>query len=110
MAVEAFGLECGALRLLRELPLSTLKLARALLEPGATATGQRRFAKVAIGLGQALGLKVVTYGPLSASEMRVLREEGCEAVQGALDAMPIEAEAAAAWLEAAALAQPGAPG
>ncbi|MDX6751549.1 diguanylate cyclase [Geminicoccaceae bacterium 1502E] len=102
LAVEEFGRETGALSLLRDLPLSTLKFARGLLDPAAGDGAQRRFGRLAMRLGRELGLRVVACGPCSPGQLQLLREEGCDAVQQALDPLPLAPGAAAAWLEAAA--------
>jgi EAL domain-containing protein (putative c-di-GMP-specific phosphodiesterase class I) len=97
LAVTAFGAGPMSLRLLRDAPLTTVKLARPLLQ--GTPSDRRRTELVGnlIRLARQLDLRVVAEGVESHAQLRLLRAQGCDAVQSPAGSPP-PTDACAEWL------------
>ena len=103
LAVDGFGNGPTSLVLLRDAKLHTLKLSRGLLEGTPEDTHRMMFAGAVIRLAKELGLRVVAEGIGSRAQLRMLRREGCDAVQAFLSCPPLPANACTDWLRNAAL-------
>lgn len=101
LAVDGFGSGPTSLALLRDARLHTLKLSRNLLEGTPADRHRTFFASAVIRLGKQLGLRVVAEGIESRAQLRMLRDEGCDAVQAFLSCPPLPADACADWLRSA---------
>lgn len=102
LAVSGFGAGATSLAVLRDMPLRTVKLGRALIE-GATSDRRRAVTAGAVmALAQALGLRVVAEGVESQAQLQWLKAEGCDAAQSPLTCPPLPAEACTGWLRLAA--------
>lgn len=100
IALDDFGKGYSSLSYLRSMPLDTLKIDREfLVDPG-----QEALLGGIVQLGRILRLQVVAEGVEDESQLRVLRDHGCDKVQGFLLSRPLERAGA----EAAATARPGA--
>ncbi|MCK6425505.1 MAG: EAL domain-containing protein [Burkholderiaceae bacterium] len=92
LALDDFGTGQTSLGHLRRLPVDRLKIDRAFMadihrDPaGATVT------RAIIGLGHGLGLTVVAEGVETAAQEAVLREQGCDLVQGFRYSRPLPAQ------------------
>ncbi len=98
LAVAGYGARQASLAALRDLPLTTVKLARELL---VGVPGDRRRAAVTRGvirLATELGLRVVADGVETQAQLQLLRQLGCDAVQALICCPPLPAEACADWL------------
>ena len=102
LAVDGFGSGPTSLVLLRDARLHTLKLSRSLLEGTPADRHRTFFASAVIRLGKQLGLRVVAEGVESRAQLRMLRDEGCDAVQAFLSCPPLPADACTDWLRSAA--------
>ena len=100
LAVTAFGAGPMSLGLLRDAPLTTVKLARPLLQ--GTPGDRRRTELVGnlIRLARQLDLRVVAEGVESHAQLRLLRAQGCDAVQSPAGSPP-PTDACAEWLRQA---------
>ena len=101
IAVDRFGSGPASLRLLREAPLSTLKLAKSLLDDVPADPVATQFVVGLIRLGKQMGLRIVVEGAETPEQLKLLRAHGCDAVQAIAGCPPLSAEACAAWLEQA---------
>jgi EAL domain-containing protein (putative c-di-GMP-specific phosphodiesterase class I) len=106
LALDGFGSAAPAgsaasLTALRDAPLHTLKLSRALLQ--GTPEDERRtlFAGAVIGLAKRLGLRLVAEGVEGPEQLQMLKAEGCDAVQSFIGCPPLPAEACTDWLRQA---------
>lgn len=97
LAVEGFGSGPTALAILRDAPLATVKLARALLHGARGAP----FAAAVIQLARQLGLRVVAEGVEGQDQLHLLRAQGCDAVQSLTSCPPLPPAACADWLRQA---------
>jgi diguanylate cyclase (GGDEF)-like protein len=102
LAVSGFGSGPTSLAVLRDAPLSTVKLARKLLQ--GVPDDRRRSAFVAslIRLARELELRLVAEGIESQTQLQMLRAQGCDAVQSFVSCPPLPAEACTDWLREAA--------
>jgi EAL domain-containing protein (putative c-di-GMP-specific phosphodiesterase class I) len=103
LAVTGYGGGTTSLALLRDLPLSTVKLARQVLSGVPQHEARTLLARTIIRLCVELELRVVAEGVDSQAQLQLLRELGCDAVQSLLCCLPLPAAACADWLRQAAL-------
>ncbi len=102
LALDGFGAGTSALRVLREAPLHTIKLARALLEGTPEDGPATLFLGALIRLGKQLHMRIVADGVETQDQLKMLRREGCDAVQSFGGVPPLPAAACADWLRKAA--------
>ena len=100
VALDDFGTGYSSLSHLVRLPISTVKIDRSFVRDLLTVPEHAAVAASVIALGHRLGLTVVAEGVETIGERSVLREEGCDAIQGFLYSRPLPPEACAALLEA----------
>lgn len=98
LAVADFGRAGGALGLLREAGLSTVKLGPGLLEGIVEEPARYTLAVGVLRVARELGLRTVGAGVRTDEQLRLLRDEGADAVQDLLRAPPQPVEAATEWL------------
>jgi EAL domain-containing protein (putative c-di-GMP-specific phosphodiesterase class I) len=84
LAVDKFGHGPASVSLLRQLPLTTLKLDRMLLRDAADNVEDRAILRALTQAGHALGLVVVADGVETWEQRGLLLEIGCDAAQGYL--------------------------
>ncbi len=101
LALDRFGAGTSALRVLREAPIHTLKLARKLIEGTPEDGPATLFLGAVIRLAKHLRLRVVAEGAETEEQLTMLRREGCDAVQSFGGLAPLPASACADWIEKA---------
>ena len=102
LAVTGYGGGTASLALLRDLPLTTVKLARQVLTGVPQHEARTLFARTIVRLAVELELRVVAEGVDSQPQLQLLRQLGCDAVQSLLCCPPLPPEACADWLRQAA--------
>ena len=102
MAVEGYGSGPTSLRVLRNSPLTTVKLARVMLAGVPEDARRTLFAATVIKLGHELRLRLVAEGIESQAQLQLLRAHGCDAVQSLVSCPPLPADACTDWLRQAA--------
>jgi EAL domain-containing protein (putative c-di-GMP-specific phosphodiesterase class I) len=100
LSIDDFGTGYSSLAYLRRLPVRQLKLDRSLLADIETAPASRAIVDAVVRLAHALALEVVAEGVETEAQARLLRELGCDVLQGWHYARPMPAERLAAWLDA----------
>lgn len=98
IAIDDFGTGYSSLRYLREFPLDYLKIDRSFLSEKETSDVDRNLISTIIGLGHALGLRVVAEGVESGSQLAFLREQGAEFAQGTYFSGAMPGDALGSWL------------
>jgi predicted signal transduction protein with EAL and GGDEF domain len=98
IALDDFGSGFANFRMLKALPLDTLKLDATLLADVTTDTRDRAILSAIVAMARALSLKVVAEGIETEAQLVVLREEGCDLYQGFLRSGPIDGMALAGEL------------
>jgi len=93
-SIDDFGAGFTSLAYLSNLAVGELKLDRAFIAPLAERDGQRdiELVRSTIGLGHALGLRVVAEGIETEETLSMLRDFGCDVAQGFLISRPVPAE------------------
>ncbi|MBX7268576.1 EAL domain-containing protein [Micromonospora sp. Llam7] len=98
IALDDFGTGYSSLQHLRRLPLSEVKVDRSFVLGMSEDTDDAAIVRSTIGLGRALGLRVVAEGVEDERTWRMLHAAGCDAAQGWFYARPMPAEELVAWL------------
>ena len=104
LSLDDFGTGYSSLALLRHLPIHELKIDRSFVQGMADQRDDREIVEAVIGLGRALGLRLVAEGVETEALQQCLRERGQDLlVQGFLRGRPMPAEACGRWLASAAM-------
>ena len=90
VAVDDFGTGYSSLAQLTRLPVSVLKIDRAFVDGIDKSPESRTIIRAVIGLGRALGLKLVAEGVETAAQQRELCAYGCDLIQGYYFHRPLE--------------------
>ena len=98
VAMDDFGTGFSSLGVLRELPLKTIKIDRALIDPLPEESAVA-VVKAICQLAEALNMTVVAEGVETEAHARAAQEAGCQELQGYLFAKPLPHELAATWLK-----------
>jgi len=93
VAVDDFGTGYSSLAQLQRMPVSVLKIDKAFVDGVGKQTESRVVIRAIIGLGHALGLKLVAEGVEDEAQLMELRANGCDFIQGYLFFRPLEAQA-----------------
>lgn len=91
IAIDDFGTGYSSLSYLHRLPLDCLKIDRSFVRGADQATDRRTLLGAIGSLGRALGLHTVAEGVETRAEAALVRELGCDALQGYLVAPPMPA-------------------
>jgi hypothetical protein len=98
VAMDDFGTGFSSLSMLRELPLSTLKIDRGLIAP-LPAPDAVAVVRAICQLASALDLQVVAEGIETLEQAVAARDAGCHALQGYYHARPLAVADAGEWLQ-----------
>ncbi|WP_445503249.1 bifunctional diguanylate cyclase/phosphodiesterase [Microvirga sp. G4-2] len=82
IALDDFGTGYASLAHLKRFPVDVIKIDRSFVSKMETDAGDAAIVRAVLGLGQSLGIKVVAEGVETAAQMTLLRELGCNLVQG----------------------------
>lgn len=93
VALDDFGAGFTSLHALRELPFTTLKVDASFVERCDVDTASAAIIHAVIGVGRALGMKVVCEGVETAAQAEFLRIAGAHYLQGWFYHRPVRAEA-----------------
>ncbi len=97
ISIDDFGTGYSSLSYLRKLPAEELKIDRSFVLDLESSNDARAVVDAVVKLGQALHLKVVAEGVETDGQFQILRELGCNEVQGFLFAKPMTAKALGLW-------------
>jgi diguanylate cyclase (GGDEF)-like protein len=97
ISIDDFGSGYANLAGLRKLPAGELKIDRSFVVDLTTHEEARRVVRAVVGLAKALGRQVVAEGVETEAQFQVLRELGCDQVQGFYFAKPMTARALQSW-------------
>ncbi len=97
LSIDDFGTGYSNLSCLRKLPAEELKIDRGFVLDLETSGDARAIVDAVVKLAQAIGLKVVAEGVETEQQQEILRQLGCDELQGYLFARPMSARALAHW-------------
>jgi EAL domain-containing protein (putative c-di-GMP-specific phosphodiesterase class I) len=98
LAIDDFGTGYSSLMQLRQLPFTEVKIDRAFVTDLAQSRDCQLIVRAIVELAHGLGLTATAEGVEAAEQLRLVRELGCDAVQGYLISPPLEPETLAPWL------------
>lgn len=96
--VDDFGTGHTSIVSLLKLSPRRFKIDRQLIDPVVRAPEQRRLVSSIVDIGKSLGIDVVAEGVETMEQARILRELGCDFLQGYAFARPMPADQIAGWL------------
>jgi len=98
VALDDFGTGFSSLNYVSRLPATTLKIDKSFVDDMPESPGRRAIVSTVISLAHALGMSVVAEGVETEPQAKVLRELGCDEMQGFLHSRPMPIEEVAALL------------
>ena len=104
LSIDDFGTGYSSLHYLCRFPLDKLKIDMSFVQNIHNSPQNLAVTKAIIGLGHTLGLSVTAEGVESAADAKVLRQAGCDELQGFYFARPMPPAQLAAWRNQAAQA------
>lgn len=97
LAIDDFGVGYSTLMQLRQLPFTELKIDRFFIEDAPTSEDSKLIVRSIIDLAHGLCLTVTAEGIETVSQLRLLRELGCDVAQGFLISRPLLPGDVPAW-------------
>jgi diguanylate cyclase (GGDEF)-like protein len=97
IAIDDFGTGHSSLRMLAGLPIDVLKIDGSFVRDLVTNRNHRAIVQTTIGLAASLGMKTVAEGVETFEQLELLRDLGCDVVQGYLISRPASAPDLAHW-------------
>jgi diguanylate cyclase (GGDEF)-like protein/PAS domain S-box-containing protein len=91
LSIDDFGTGYSSLAYLKRFPLNTLKIDRSFICDISSNTDDREITKAIIAMGQNLNLKVLAEGVETFSQVEILRQSGCDYIQGYYYSKPVPA-------------------
>ncbi|MCW5644975.1 MAG: EAL domain-containing protein [Rhodoferax sp.] len=105
LAIDDFGTGYSSLNYLHRFPIDKLKIDQSFVRDMLQDPADRAITQAIIGLGHALGMQVVAEGVEHEAEAALLRQSGCDALQGYLFARPMPAHELQTWLRERVIAE-----
>jgi EAL domain-containing protein (putative c-di-GMP-specific phosphodiesterase class I) len=97
LAIDDFGTGYSSLNQLRQLPFSELKVDRAFVADAVRSRDCRLIIQSVAELARGLGLTATAEGVETIEQLRLVRDLGCELVQGYLVSQPLAPDDLKAW-------------
>ncbi|WP_341501242.1 EAL domain-containing protein [Gallaecimonas sp. GXIMD4217] len=98
VSVDDFGTGYSSLAYLQALPLDALKIDRMFVKRLHENEQSHAIVRTIIGLAHNMGLKVIAEGVEEEAQLTMLREEGCDQIQGYYLSRPLPPEQFVDWL------------
>ena len=99
LAIDDFGTGYSSLMQLRQLPFTEVKIDQAFVADVASSRDSRLIIQAVTELAHGLGLIATAEGVETLDQLRVVRELGCDCVQGYLVSPPLEPNALKGWMQ-----------
>lgn len=97
LAIDDFGTGYSSMMQLRQLPFTEVKIDRFFVADAPHTSDSRLIVQCIVDLAHGLGLSVTAEGVETVEQLRLVREMGCDIVQGYLIAPPLEAQELVEW-------------
>ena len=98
LALDDFGTGYASLSYLKRVSFDTLKIDRTFIRDICVDAGDRAIVSAVVAIGRTFGLRVIAEGVEDAQQERLVRDEGCDAMQGYWLGRPLPASALPGWL------------
>jgi len=99
LAIDDFGTGYSSLMQLRQLPFTEVKIDQAFVADVPYSRDSRLIIQAVTDLAHGLGLTTTAEGVETIEQLRLIRELGCDCVQGYLVSAPIQAQALKSWIQ-----------
>jgi len=99
LAIDDFGTGYSSLMQLRQLPFTEVKIDQAFVADVPHSRDSRLIIQAVTDLAHGLGLTATAEGVETIDQLRIMRELGCDYVQGYLVSAPLEPKAVKAWVQ-----------
>jgi EAL domain-containing protein (putative c-di-GMP-specific phosphodiesterase class I) len=99
LAIDDFGTGYSSLMQLRQLPFTEVKIDQAFVADLPSSRDSRLIIQAVTELAHGLGLTTTAEGVETLDQLRMVRELGCDYVQGYLVAPPLEPRALKGWIQ-----------
>jgi len=99
LAIDDFGTGYSSLMQLRQLPFTEVKIDQAFIADVGRSRDSKLIVQAVTDLAHGLGLIATAEGVETIEQLRVVRELGCDCVQGYLVSAPLEPKALKGWLQ-----------
>lgn len=99
LAIDDFGTGYSSLMQLRQLPFTEVKIDQAFVADVANSRDSRLIIQAVTELAHGLGLIATAEGVETLDQLRIVRELGCDCVQGYLVSPPMEPKALKGWVQ-----------
>jgi len=100
LSIDDFGTGYSSLSQLKRCPIGLLKIDRSFITDVIHDESDHAITNAIIALAHKLGIKVLAEGVETQAQFDLLRQSGCDAMQGYLLSKPLPAKALPAWLAA----------
>jgi len=97
LAIDDFGTGYSSLSQLRQLPFTEVKIDQSFVSDAVRSRDSRVIIQSVVELAHALGLTATAEGVETVEQLRLIRELGCDVVQGYLVSYPLEPDALQTW-------------
>ncbi|MEO7241132.1 MAG: EAL domain-containing protein [Sphingomicrobium sp.] len=97
LAIDDFGTGYSSLSQLRQLPFTEVKIDRSFIADATRERDSRLIIQSIVDLAHALGLTATAEGVETVEQLRLVRDLGCDLVQGYLLSLPLPPDELAAW-------------
>jgi EAL domain-containing protein (putative c-di-GMP-specific phosphodiesterase class I) len=98
LAIDDFGTGYSSLMQLRQLPFTEVKIDQAFVADVPYSRDSRLIIQAVTDLAHGLGLSTTAEGVETIDQLRIIRELGCDCVQGYLVSAPLEPKALKSWI------------
>jgi len=95
--IDDFGTGYSSLSYLAQLPVQTIKIDQAFVSQLSDSGASKRVIEAIVALGKAMQLEVVAEGVETEQQYQIVKQLGCDLVQGFYVAKPMPADQLAAW-------------